>query len=156
MEMTALEKKWAEEATAHVPSLDDAYDKEGSLIVDKIEQKVMDRIPTPTGWRIVILPYRGAEKPKVALFCQIRPASVSKRLRFVAMCCLLVLLPMPMRLNSLPVRGARRVIGLSLVDMRAHACRLTRGRSESSMMTKFWLLSRILKTLFTYKALYGK
>ena len=64
MEMTALEKKWAEEATAHVPSLDDAYDKEGSLIVDKIEQKVMDRIPTPTGWRIVILPYRGAEKTK--------------------------------------------------------------------------------------------
>ena len=64
MEMTALEKKWAEEATAHVPSLDDAYDKDGSLIVDKIEQKVMDRIPTPTGWRIVILPYRGAEKTK--------------------------------------------------------------------------------------------
>jgi co-chaperonin GroES (HSP10) len=24
----------------------------------------MDRIPTPTGWRIVILPYRGAEKTK--------------------------------------------------------------------------------------------
>ena len=64
MEMTALEKKWAEEASAHVPSLDDAYDKEGSLIVEKIEQKVMDRIPTPTGWRIVILPYRGAEKTK--------------------------------------------------------------------------------------------
>ena len=37
MEMTALEKKWAEEASAHVPSLDDAYDKEGSLIVEKIE-----------------------------------------------------------------------------------------------------------------------
>ena len=43
MEMTALEKKWADEAAAHVPSLDDAYDKEGSLHVDKIEQKVMDR-----------------------------------------------------------------------------------------------------------------
>ena len=54
MEMTALEKKWA----------DDAYDKEGSLDVKKIEQKVMDRIPAPTGWRIVILPYRGAEKTK--------------------------------------------------------------------------------------------
>ena len=64
MEMTALEKKWAEEAAAHVPSLDDAYDKEGSLDVKKIEQKVMDRIPSPTGWRIIILPYRGAEKTK--------------------------------------------------------------------------------------------
>lgn len=64
MEMTALEKKWADDAVAHVPSLDDAYGKEGSLHVEKIEQKVMDRIPTPTGWRIVILPYRGAEKTK--------------------------------------------------------------------------------------------
>jgi len=64
MEMTALEKKWAEEAAAHVPSLDDAYDKEGSLDVNKIEQSVLDRIPKPTGWRIVILPYRGAEKSK--------------------------------------------------------------------------------------------
>lgn len=64
MEMTALEKKWAEEAAAHVPSLDDAYDKEGSLDVQKIEQSVLDRIPQPTGWRIIILPYRGAEKSK--------------------------------------------------------------------------------------------
>lgn len=64
MEMTALEKKWADEAAAHVPVLDDAYDKEGSLDVAKIEQSVLDRIPQPTGWRIVILPYRGAEKSK--------------------------------------------------------------------------------------------
>jgi co-chaperonin GroES (HSP10) len=63
-EMTALEKKWAEEAEAHVPVLDDAYDKEGSLDVQKIEQSVMDRMPAPTGWRILILPYRGAEKSK--------------------------------------------------------------------------------------------
>lgn len=64
MEMTALEKKWAEEAAAHEPVLDDAYDREGSLDVTKIEQSVLDRIPKPTGWRIVILPYRGAEKTK--------------------------------------------------------------------------------------------
>ena len=64
MEMTALEKKWADEASTHVPSLSDAYDKEGSLDVERIEQKVMDRIPAPTGWRIVILPYRGTEKTK--------------------------------------------------------------------------------------------
>lgn len=63
-EMTALEKKWAEEAAAHVPTLEDAYDKEGSLDVAKLEQSVLDRIPQPTGWRIVILPYRGAEKSK--------------------------------------------------------------------------------------------
>lgn len=63
-EMTALEKKWADEAAAHVPELDDAYDNEGSLDVSKIEQSVLDRMPVPTGWRIIILPYRGAEKTK--------------------------------------------------------------------------------------------
>lgn len=63
-EMTALEKKWAEEAAAHTPVLDDAYSKEGSLDVAKLEQTVLDRIPKPTGWRIIILPYRGAEKSK--------------------------------------------------------------------------------------------
>ena len=63
-EMTALEKKWADEAAAHVPELDDAYDNEGSLDVSKIEQSVLDRMPVPTGRRIIILPYRGAEKTK--------------------------------------------------------------------------------------------
>ena len=64
MEMTALEKKWAEEKEAHEPVLDDAYTKDGSLDVEKLEESVLDRIPKPTGWRIVILPYRGAEKTK--------------------------------------------------------------------------------------------
>lgn len=64
MEQTALEKKWAEEKAAHVPVLDDAYTEDGSLDVQKLEESVLDRIPTPTGWRIVVLPYRGAEKTK--------------------------------------------------------------------------------------------
>jgi co-chaperonin GroES (HSP10) len=64
MEMTALEKKWAEEKAAHEPVLDDAYTSDGSLNVEKLEESVLDRIPKPTGWRIVILPYRGAEKTK--------------------------------------------------------------------------------------------
>lgn len=62
-EPTALEKKWAEEAAAHVPSLEDAYTAEG-LKPDKLHAVVLNRIPTPTGWRIAILPYRGAEKTK--------------------------------------------------------------------------------------------
>lgn len=64
MEMTALEKKWAEEKAAHDPVLDDAYQSDGSLDVAKLEETVLDRIPRPTGWRIVLLPYRGAEKTK--------------------------------------------------------------------------------------------
>lgn len=64
MEMTALEKKWAEEKEAQEPVLDDAYTSDGSLDVEKLEESVLDRIPRPTGWRVVILPYRGAEKSK--------------------------------------------------------------------------------------------
>lgn len=62
-EPTALEKKWAEEASKHVPSLEDAYTAEG-FKPEKLDETVVDRIPTPTGWRIAILPYRGAEKTK--------------------------------------------------------------------------------------------
>jgi co-chaperonin GroES (HSP10) len=62
-EPTALEKKWAAEAEKHVPSLEDAYTAEG-LKPDKLHESVLNRIPTPTGWRIAILPYRGAEKTK--------------------------------------------------------------------------------------------
>jgi co-chaperonin GroES (HSP10) len=64
MELTALEKKWADEAATKQPSLTDAYDNEGGLQVDKLEGSVLDRIPKPTGWRIIILPYRGAAKSK--------------------------------------------------------------------------------------------
>lgn len=62
--MTALEKKWQEEAQSRGPSLDDVFDSDGKLKPETLEGPVMDRIPTPTGWRIAILPYRGAEKTK--------------------------------------------------------------------------------------------
>lgn len=61
--MTALERKWAEEAQSKAPSLDDAYSESG-FSPEKLHQSVKDMIPTPTGWRIAILPYRGAEKTK--------------------------------------------------------------------------------------------
>lgn len=61
--LTALEKKWQEEEANKAPSLEDAYTVEG-LKPQNLDQAVVDRIPTPTGWRIAILPYRGAEKTK--------------------------------------------------------------------------------------------
>jgi co-chaperonin GroES (HSP10) len=64
MTLTALEEKWAKEAEEKEPSLDDAYAEDGSLAVEKLDGSVLDRVPRPTGWRIVILPYRGAEKSK--------------------------------------------------------------------------------------------
>ena len=64
MTQTALEQKWAQEEQEKVPSLDDAYSEDGSLAVEKLEDSVVNRIPQPTGWRVIILPYRGAEKTK--------------------------------------------------------------------------------------------
>lgn len=64
MTLTALERKWQEEAEAKGPTLDDAYDEDGKFDPERIQDKVRDRIPKPTGWRIAILPYRGAEKTK--------------------------------------------------------------------------------------------
>jgi co-chaperonin GroES (HSP10) len=63
-EMTALERKWAEQKADQGPELDDAYDDDGKLDTAKLEETVIDRIPVPTGWRIVILPYKGATKSK--------------------------------------------------------------------------------------------
>jgi co-chaperonin GroES (HSP10) len=62
-EMTPLERKWAEEAANRRPVLEDAY-TEGGFDPAKLSQSVVDVIPKPTGWRIAILPYRGAEKTK--------------------------------------------------------------------------------------------
>ena len=61
--LTALEQKWQDEAEVKEPLLEDAYTEEG-FHPDKLDQSVMDRLPAPTGWRIAVLPYRGAEKTK--------------------------------------------------------------------------------------------
>jgi co-chaperonin GroES (HSP10) len=63
-EMTALERKWAEEAANKEPELQDAYDDDGKLDTEKLDGAVMDRIPMPTGWRLVVLPYQGTKKSK--------------------------------------------------------------------------------------------
>lgn len=63
MTLTALEQKWEEEKAARGPELEDAFTEEG-LDPSKLNQTILDRIPRPTGWRIAVLPYRGAEKTK--------------------------------------------------------------------------------------------
>ena len=62
--LTALERKWQEESAIRGPQLADAYTAEGDFDPSKLPDEVMNRIPQPTGWRIAILPYRGAEKSK--------------------------------------------------------------------------------------------
>jgi chaperonin GroES len=64
MTISALEERWAKDKEETGPVLDDAYNEDGSLAVDNLEETVRNRIPKPTGWRIVLLPYKGAEKTK--------------------------------------------------------------------------------------------
>jgi len=65
--MTALERKWAEEAANKPPALEDAYTERG-FDPEKLHQAVIDTIPKPSGWRIAILPYRGADVTKGGIF----------------------------------------------------------------------------------------
>lgn len=64
MTVSALEEKWAKDKEELGPTLDDAYTHDGNLVVENIDESVVDRIPQPTGWRIILLPYKGAEKTK--------------------------------------------------------------------------------------------
>ena len=60
-EMTALQKKWAEERAAQQEV---EVKEEDSLRPENMDQSVIDRIPKPTGWRIVVLPFRPPKKTK--------------------------------------------------------------------------------------------
>ena len=61
MTNTALEEKWAEEEAGKTP-LEKAYDEGVSLNPEKIQDSLLEQLPEPTGWRIMILPYRGKRK----------------------------------------------------------------------------------------------
>lgn len=58
-EMTALQKKWAEERAAQ-----NEVEEEEQIDPTQMDQSVLDRIPKPTGWRLVVLPFRAPKKTK--------------------------------------------------------------------------------------------
>ncbi len=59
-EMTALQKKWADKRVEEQK----ADDEEAQKRPENMDQSVLDRIPKPTGWRIVVLPFRPPKKSK--------------------------------------------------------------------------------------------
>ncbi len=61
--LTALERKWLEEKKDTV-SLEEAFTEDGNIDKEKMEGDIMSRLPQPAGWKISILPYRGARKSK--------------------------------------------------------------------------------------------
>ncbi len=64
MTKTTLEEKWAEKKQGKLP-LEEIYEsgkKETdpqTLNPEKITDSVLDQLPAPTGWRIMVLPYQG-------------------------------------------------------------------------------------------------
>ena len=66
MEATALEKKWAEEATAQAAREAAEQAAAEAAKAEHVEQaeSMKERLPKPTGWRVIVLPYRGARKTK--------------------------------------------------------------------------------------------
>ena len=63
--MTKVDLKSVEDA---VKNLSDAYQAPKVLNPEAIDGTLLDRMPTPTGWRILILPYRGKGKTESGLY----------------------------------------------------------------------------------------
>ena len=57
-------EKSEEKADGNIVSLQDAYVNLEDKILDptKIDLSMLERMPTPTGWRLLLLPYRGKGK----------------------------------------------------------------------------------------------
>ena len=60
------------EAKDNLVSIKEAYVNLEEKVLDpqKIDVSMMDRLPSPTGWRLLILPYRGKGKTEGAFFFQ--------------------------------------------------------------------------------------
>ena len=65
--LLAMEEEW-KKAETEKAALEKVYDSgkkkgdAGTLIPDKLDSTLLDKLPEPTGWRIMILPYRGQGK----------------------------------------------------------------------------------------------
>ena len=51
-----------------VKNLSEAYEAPKVLNPDAIDGSLLDRMPSPTGWRILILPYRGKGKTESGIY----------------------------------------------------------------------------------------
>jgi co-chaperonin GroES (HSP10) len=62
MTKTTLEKKWAEE-TESKSAIEKAYkgkkkNEAASLSPEALDQSVIEQLPAPTGWRLMVLPFK--------------------------------------------------------------------------------------------------
>lgn len=62
----ATEKTSPKKEESSTVSIEEAYVRAEERVLDptKLPESTLERLPQPTGWRILILPYRGAAKTK--------------------------------------------------------------------------------------------
>ena len=62
MSKSEIDLSAAPSASFQATTLDEAYQEEPYLRPENIGETLLERLPSPTGWRILILPYRGVGK----------------------------------------------------------------------------------------------
>lgn len=60
----------AQTATEDKPSIQSAYVEPGERVLDPslLSKSLLERLPQPTGWRILVMPYQGREKTAGGLY----------------------------------------------------------------------------------------
>jgi len=56
-----LQKKWQDEED-NKSALEKAHDEGTGLTHKKLDNELLEQLPDPTGWRIMVLPYRGRKQ----------------------------------------------------------------------------------------------
>ena len=74
MTKTTLEKKWAEE-TESKSAIEKAYkgkkkNEAASLSPEELDKSVIDQLPAPTGWRLMVLPFKTKKVTDGGPWCQ--------------------------------------------------------------------------------------
>ena len=82
--MTTKEKK-SQDLPDKVFALENAYRKREAQFLDpsKLPSKLIERLPQPTGWRLLILPYMGQAKTKGGI---ILPEEAREREHYATVC----------------------------------------------------------------------
>ena len=62
MSKSEIDLSAAPSASFQATTLDEAYQEEPYRRPENIGETLLERLPSPTGWRILILPYRGVGK----------------------------------------------------------------------------------------------
>ena len=68
--MTKSKDKKASTSEAETENISSAYVKTEDRVLDPslLSKSILDRVPEPTGWRIIVLPYRGKGKTEGGIY----------------------------------------------------------------------------------------